>query len=244
MTVLALETATSVCGVAVVRNGEVLAHRSLNGRHIHAEKIMTLVDEALRAAGREIGGLEGIAVSAGPGSFTGLRIGVSTAKGLAFGRDLPVTGVSTLEALAQNVAVAIDPAERGCFFPVVKARQNEVYAALYLLREGKLTCTMQPRIIATAGIAALAGAIDGEGPGVHIVGDAAEEAFEILSASATGRSGRFVLAPSDLRFCDARSVGRLGELRLQEGRGIDARQLEPVYLHELYVTTTSQLPVS
>jgi tRNA threonylcarbamoyl adenosine modification protein YeaZ len=98
--ILAIETATELCGVALVDRHTCIASRTVVEKNIHSERLMVLVDEVLREAGIAVGALSGIAVSIGPGSFTGLRIGLSAAKGLAYARSLPLLAVPTLDALA------------------------------------------------------------------------------------------------------------------------------------------------
>ena len=100
MIVLGIETATAVCAVALVDDDVVRAERRYEIPQAHSEKLMECVDDCLKSAGLALSSIDGIAISIGPGSFTGLRIGLSVAKGLAFATDKPVVGVPTLEALA------------------------------------------------------------------------------------------------------------------------------------------------
>ena len=237
MKVLAIETATSVCGAAIVGDGKVLANRSLNIPHCHSEKIMTLIDEILHEAGLTLRDIDGIAVSAGPGSFTGLRVGVSTAKGLAFASGHPVSAVSTLEALAHNFAPHIELGEHDCCMPLIAARRGEVYAAAYTVRGDRLTCTMSPRVI---GIETLPGVLNDYGT-VFVGGDAAESIHASYPADPRMPLwARIVLVPEAVRLCDAGSVGLLGELQLIQGRLADASSLEPVYLQETFRVPDSQ----
>ncbi len=98
--ILSIETATELCGVALVHNRSCIAQRSVVEKNVHSERLMVLVDEVLREADVDLGALDGIAVSIGPGSFTGLRIGLSVATGLAYARSLPLAAVPTLDAVA------------------------------------------------------------------------------------------------------------------------------------------------
>jgi tRNA threonylcarbamoyladenosine biosynthesis protein TsaB len=113
---LAFDTATSVAGVALVRDGEVLGERSSR-----AVRVLADADELLREAGLDRRELDGVVVGVGPGSFTGLRLGLATARGLAFALDLPVAGVSTLDALAAGAAGAL---------PVIDAGRREVFTVV------------------------------------------------------------------------------------------------------------------
>jgi tRNA threonylcarbamoyladenosine biosynthesis protein TsaB len=126
MLVLGIETSTRQGGVAIVGEDGVLCEAVLNVEVTHSERLLPAVDRALDEARITLENLGGIAVSIGPGSFTGLRIGLSTAKGLAYATGLPLVGVPTLEAMAWAL-----PAARWQVCPVLDARKQEVYAALF-----------------------------------------------------------------------------------------------------------------
>src|SRR5512142_2379760 len=128
MYVLGIETSTKTGSVAVVSDKAVIAQYSLNIEITHSERLMSTVDRVLKDTGIALSQLDGFAVATGPGSFTGLRIGVSTVKGLAFATGKPVAAVPTLFALAWNVPHAAWPV---C--PLLDARKKEVYAAVYAL---------------------------------------------------------------------------------------------------------------
>src|SRR5471030_2747154 len=100
---LQIETATTSCSVALAKDGEVLAFKQVNERNIHAEVITLFIDELMTLNGMAYNNLDAIAVSSGPGSYTGLRIGVSTAKGLCFALDKPLIAVETLAAMAYGI---------------------------------------------------------------------------------------------------------------------------------------------
>lgn len=142
-TILQIETATTACSVAVAINGEVTAVKTINQRNIHAEVITLYVDELLKAEGIDYNALDAIAVSAGPGSYTGLRIGISTAKGLCFALDKPLIAVETLEAMAHGFIssglVEITPDTLLC--PMIDARRMEVYTALFNAEGNRLKAT-------------------------------------------------------------------------------------------------------
>lgn len=125
--ILSIETATSVCSVAIHYSGKLLSLCETNEPGAHAEHLMLLVEESLKKAGVQLDQLVAIAVSEGPGSYTGLRIGVSTAKGLAFGLDIPLISVNTLQSLASAIAV-----KKGeLIIPVLDARRNEIYREVF-----------------------------------------------------------------------------------------------------------------
>jgi tRNA threonylcarbamoyladenosine biosynthesis protein TsaB len=125
--ILSIETSTTVCSVAIHSRGVLKAVAEVDESGVHAEKIMLLIEQACDNAGVKLKDLDAIAVSEGPGSYTGLRIGVSTAKGLSFGLDIPLIGVNTLQALGS--AVQIEPGEY--LIPVLDARRMEVYFQVF-----------------------------------------------------------------------------------------------------------------
>jgi len=137
-TILCLETATTNCSVALSVNGSVIALREDDTPgYSHAEKLHVLIDEIAKEASIKMSDLDAVAVSKGPGSYTGLRIGVSAAKGLCYSLEIPLISIPTLTVLAQS-ASAID----GVIIPMLDARRMEVYSAVYntdkkLIRETK-----------------------------------------------------------------------------------------------------------
>jgi tRNA threonylcarbamoyladenosine biosynthesis protein TsaB len=129
--ILAIETATKLCSVAVARDGRVLALREVESqRHEHAEKVNVFIAEVLAEAGLSLKDLDAVAVGIGPGSYTGLRIGLSAAKGLCYALEVPLIGLSTLGTLARS---AIDAAKIPVAMvqPMIDARRMEVFTGTY-----------------------------------------------------------------------------------------------------------------
>ena len=126
MLLLAMDTTTTVCSVAVGEEGNLLAEYLLNLHKTHSQRLMPLVISLLKDSDIDRSQLEGIAVAVGPGSFTGIRIGVSTARGLAQGLGIPVIGVNTLEALA-----GVGASYPALLCPLLDARRDQVYTAVY-----------------------------------------------------------------------------------------------------------------
>ncbi|WP_413667521.1 tRNA (adenosine(37)-N6)-threonylcarbamoyltransferase complex dimerization subunit type 1 TsaB [Mucilaginibacter sp. Mucisp86] len=131
--ILQIETATTSCSVALARVGEVLDFKEINARNIHAEVITIYINELLNNTGISYNDLDAIAVSSGPGSYTGLRIGVSTAKGLCFALDKPLIAIETLEAMADGVInnPGFFADDKTLLCPMIDARRMEVYTALF-----------------------------------------------------------------------------------------------------------------
>ena len=132
-TILLLESSTSTLSVALYREGKITAAREKAATRDHAALLLTFVDEVIRESGLRPAGLDAVAVSKGPGSYTGLRIGVSSAKGLCYALDKPLIAVSPLQALAVEAARSFDAdtAAQALFCPMTDAGRMEVYAGLY-----------------------------------------------------------------------------------------------------------------
>ncbi|OYW92069.1 MAG: tRNA (adenosine(37)-N6)-threonylcarbamoyltransferase complex dimerization subunit type 1 TsaB [Alishewanella sp. 32-51-5] len=144
MKFLALDTSTEACSVALALDGQILALDEVCPQQ-HSKRILPMLQQLLSDAGVSLYQLDGIIFGRGPGSFTGVRIGVSVAQGLAFGADLPVFGVSTLAAMAQAAAVQQNATE---VIAAIDARMAEVYIAAYTLDEAGLMQAITPEIAA------------------------------------------------------------------------------------------------
>ena len=132
-TILHIETATDVCSVALSRGEEIIGLKEEAGGNNHAKNLLPFVEEALRQGGCTVKDLDGVAVSVGPGSYTGLRIGVSTAKGIAYTAGIPVMAIGTLESIAQGAKTlwAETSAEQPQIIPMIDARRMEVFTTRY-----------------------------------------------------------------------------------------------------------------
>jgi tRNA threonylcarbamoyladenosine biosynthesis protein TsaB len=174
----------------------------------------------LRSAGCRLDDVGALAVAVGPGSFTGLRIGIATMKSLAFATGRPLVGVPTLDALAWTLPYA---APLVC--PVLDAKKNEVYAALYRTREGRLCPCLPARAQAPAALAAELAAATGEP--VVFVGDAAALHAPVFRAALGDRAH---VGPPGLRLPSAVTVAELGWAALERGEAVDPDVLVPLYV--------------
>ena len=131
--ILCLETSTSVCSVALNESCCTLAQRESEKQNAHSEKITTFIKEVMETVGISYPQLDAVAVSQGPGSYTGLRIGVSTAKGICYAADLPMMAIDTLEAMAYGMKEKLGSqiTENDLLIPMIDARRMEVYAAVF-----------------------------------------------------------------------------------------------------------------
>ena len=217
---LAIETATAAAGVALLRGDAVVAARALPSERPASETLLPTLVALLAEAGVALAAIEAFAVSAGPGSFTGLRVGVATVKGLAFGSDALVVSVPTLAALALRAAPAPGP-----IAALLDARRGEVYAAVYDRdpaeppRVGPVV--LRPEALADV-IATLA-----EGAACTLIGEGVAVVADVLRAR-FGDQLRWVPPPVGLP--DPVAVGRLGARMLAAGAGFTAFALTPVYV--------------
>ena len=141
--ILQIETATTVCSVALATDGIVVGYKQVDQRNIHAEVITLYVEELISTAGLKYTDLDAIAISCGPGSYTGLRIGVSTAKGLCYALDKSLIAIDTLEAMANGVVAdkSLSISDETLLCPMIDARRMEVYTALFDSAGNKIKAT-------------------------------------------------------------------------------------------------------
>lgn len=128
--ILCIETATEVCSVAISVDGVSVQYRETSDQNSHSERLTVIIVELLKACSLTVSDLDAVAVSMGPGSYTGLRIGTSTAKGFCYGLGIPLIAISTLEAIANGAKQSL-PENQGVFIPMIDARRMEVYTATY-----------------------------------------------------------------------------------------------------------------
>jgi tRNA threonylcarbamoyladenosine biosynthesis protein TsaB len=218
MIILGIEASAKVAGAAVYRDDQIVAEQMVNGALTHSETLMPMVDAVLQAANVQPEQLDGIALTAGPGSFTGLRIGAATAKGLALGLNIPLIPICTLEGLAANMG----PTD--CLVvPMMDARRNQVYTAVYDWNQGEL---MAPEAMS---VADLAMKLQELGRPVVVLGDGSALYAEKLHAL----SGvDVILAPAHLRHARAGAVAALGAKKYAKGEYINGSALELNYLRK------------
>ncbi len=214
--ILGIDTTTLACCVALF-DERLVAERSLYIRQAHSVKIMTMIGDVMRDAGARPEDITAVAVSAGPGSFTGLRIGMATAKGLAFGWGRPVVPVPTLDALARTAVPW-----PGVICPILEARKGEVYAALYLGTDG--SAILPPRCLAVESLPSVPANTNDS---VLFLGDAAGVCAGILDAALGPRA---VIAPEERRLPRAWSVCAIGSEMLRAQCGVSPLQARPTYL--------------
>jgi tRNA threonylcarbamoyladenosine biosynthesis protein TsaB len=229
MIILGIETATAVCGVAVVRDGHVESEQIVESPQVHSEKLVPLIEQVVRESGIRPSDLDAIAVSIGPGSFTGLRIGLSVAKGLCFALGKPVVPVPTLEALAHRVANGSPEFLGGYILPLLDARRGDCYASLYRL-DGAMPVEVEP--VRAVRLSALREFLGGRMP-VTICG---EGESLLRNDPVTGTMPGVRFAPPALSSCHPAAVAGVGGRMFAAGRTADLSTLEPLYVREFFTT--------
>ncbi|MCR4399516.1 MAG: tRNA (adenosine(37)-N6)-threonylcarbamoyltransferase complex dimerization subunit type 1 TsaB [Syntrophomonadaceae bacterium] len=219
MLVLAIESATPVAGVALVTESKLMAEHYVDYGKTHSQTLMVMVDQLLKGAGLQLGDLDALVVSAGPGSFTGLRIGMALGKGLALGAGLPLLGVSTLDGLALQAGPCDGP-----IWPMLDAGRGEVYTCGYRLEEGRPERVGEYRACRPERLVS-EWAAEGESR-VVVLGDGALRYRQLLEASP---GLHLVWPPLPALLPRASSLGTLAVDRLRRGERGDAVSLVPVY---------------
>lgn len=229
--ILCIETGTDVCSVGLAENGQLVALRESCGRD-HARNVAVYVDELLRERDIDADEIDAIAVGKGPGSYTGLRIGVSFAKGLCYGLRKPLIAIGSLDALvevaredAEAGIVDVEDFERATLCPMVDARRMEVYTQLFNGR-GEAQSEVEAKIIDEQSFAEEIAAAEE----FVIFGNGAAKCAGTLSAKAK----LIEVVPS------ARGLARLAQEALDAGRTEDIAYFEPFYLKNFVVTTSKK----
>ncbi len=229
--ILCIETGTDICSVGIAKEGELLSLRESDEGRDHARKVGVFVDELLRETGIAPDDLDAVAVGKGPGSYTGLRIGVSFAKGLCYGLQKPLLAVGSLDALVEVARedyeagiISVDNWAEARLCPMVDARRMEVYTQVFDA-EGRALGEVAAEVVSAESFAAYRNA----GHPFVIFGSGARKCADLL-AGAT-----FVeVTPS------ARGLARLAQQALDEGRTEDIAYFEPFYLKDFVVTTSKK----
>ncbi len=217
--ILAFESTAKVASVALMKGGRVLCEYSVDAGLTQSELLLPMAEHCLASVHKDFSDLSALACTVGPGSFTGVRIGVSTVKGIAFGKNLPCIGVSTLESLAQNLKGLT-----GIFAAVMDARRAQVYNALFLSDGETITRLTPDRAISLDQLAEeLAAYKEKE---IYLVGDGYEVAMRYLADKALP----LCVTPAALRAQRADSCAAVAERMLSQGLAVSDRALSPTYL--------------
>jgi len=215
--ILNIETATKNCSVAIAQDGKTLLCKQIaESGYSHAEKLHVFIEELLLELQLNYKDLNAIAVSQGPGSYTGLRIGISAAKGLCYALDIPLIAVDTLEILARQLQVSED-----YIVPMIDARRMEVYSAIFDAQYQKLRET-QAEIITEDSFATLEGT-------VYFVGDSTEKCTATLTQS------NFIFK-DNIVYPSANEMSQLSAEKYKKNDTVDVAYFEPYYLKDFMTT--------
>ena len=218
MLILAFETSAKAASVALTEDGKLLGESYQNTGLTHSQTLMVMAEDLLKQCGKTVEDITAVAVAEGPGSFTGVRIGVAAAKGFAWGRNIPCYGASTLEAMAESLGVY-----EGYVCPVMDARRSQVYNALFYVSRGNITRVKEDRAIALAELSQELQAL--EGP-IFLVGDGSDLTYRTLS----GEVSNLVLPPEHRKHQRATGVAILAAKKQAAGESGDGAALQPNYL--------------
>lgn len=229
--ILCIETGTDICSVGIARDGELISLRESDEGREHARKTALFVDELLHETGIAPDELDAVAVGKGPGSYTGLRIGVSLAKGLCYGLGVPLVAVGSLDALTEVARedhragiLSVDDWDRALLCPMVDARRMEVYAQVFDSCGSPLS-DVSAEVVDSESFAAFRAS----GRPFVIFGSGARKCADLLPGA------QFVeVAPS------ARGLARLAQQALDAGHTEDVAYFEPFYLKDFVVTTSKK----
>lgn len=220
MKILSVECSATPCSVAISENGKILASAFTNVKLTHSQTLMPMVKSVLRSSLLNIKDIGAFAVSSGPGSFTGVRIGISAVKGMAQSGGLPCISVSTLESMAQNYSDA------ECFVcAVMDARCNQVYNALFSNKNGFCERLCEDRALAIDDLVPQIKELAKKGEKIYIVGDGAEIFYKSVKDTEN-----VVLADEQRRFQNAVGVSAVAEIMFENEIYISAEELQPKYL--------------
>jgi tRNA threonylcarbamoyladenosine biosynthesis protein TsaB len=220
MRVLSLDSSTEVASCAVIEDSKLLGEITYNNEKQHSIILMPMIDNLLTTLHLDLKDIDGFVVAKGPGSFTGLRIGMATVKGLSFGVNKPSIAVSSLDSLAYNLAFA-----DGIICPILDALRDNVYTRLFLSENGDLKPLSDYMAVSLDELITELKAHDKK---VYFVGDGIYKHRDKLSSLVTNA----FFAPAHLNLTRASSLGELGLKLLNSGETEDLNTLAPIYLRK------------
>ena len=218
MLILAFETSAKAASVALLEENKLLGESYQNTGLTHSQTLMVMAEDLLKSSGKTVADVTAVAVAEGPGSFTGVRIGVAAAKGFAWGGQIPCYGVSTLEAMAESLGVY-----DGYVCACMDARRNQVYNGLFKAVGGKLERVSEDRAIALAELKTELAELSGH---IYLVGDGAVLTHKTLSEEVSN----LVLPPEHRIHQRAVGVALLAKAKIEASENGDGNALTPNYL--------------
>ena len=219
MIVLAIETCSSLCGAAIVRDGSIIGKFSINISNLHDEKLLGIIDNLIKACSLTIDDIDGYAVSIGPGSFTGIRIGMSVAKGLAIAKDKPLASVTVLDAFAYRAKDLLTFGKIENLCVVLDAKRDEVYYSIFIIKDhieriSEYDCksiTELKQIISD---------------GTLFIGDAVEKVKKELNPE------KYFFSSGEFNSNDPGVIALMGYEKITSCMSEDVDKLEPLYIKD------------
>ena len=218
MLILAFETSAKAASVALMEGTKLLGESYQNTGLTHSQTLMVMAEDVLKQCGKSAQDVQAVAVAEGPGSFTGVRIGVAAAKGYAWGKEIPCYGVSTLEAMAESLGIY-----EGFVCPVMDARRSQVYNTLFYVNRGVVERHREDRAISLADLKDDLEHLDGP---IYLVGDGATLTYNTLKDSID----ELILPPEHRMHQRAVGVGLVAARMAAEGLAPSGGELTPNYL--------------
>jgi len=219
MMILALESSGLVASAALVTPGKIVGEFSTDFKKTHSQTLLPMTDALLKMTGVELSELDAVAVSGGPGSFTGLRIGSATAKGLGLALGIPIVSVPTVDGIAYNMA-----GTDALVCPVMDARRNQTYTGLYTFENGEMKCLCPQKAVA---IEEIIGQINSIGRKVIFLGDGVPVFRQVIDEKL---KTPHEYAPIHLAVQRAGTLGALALRYYEQGRYVSAAEHRPDYL--------------
>lgn len=221
MKILGIDSSGMVASAAVAADNTLVAEFTVNNKQTHSQTLLPMIDQVIQMSGIALQEIDAIAIAAGPGSFTGLRIGASTAKGLGLALDKPIVPVPTLEGMAYRLA-----GSNGLVCPMMDARRNQVYTGIYHVATDKLDVVADQKAVDVREI--LQELAEYQEP-VIFLGDGVPVYQEVIAECC---QGEYQLAPLHLSRQSAAAVAALGEIYYRQGKTETAQEHRPVYLRK------------
>lgn len=216
MNILSLDTTAEVCTAAICDGDKLIAEMTVNTGNTHSQTLLPVVEQILKISELSLDDIDYFACCTGPGSFTGVRIGVATLKGIAYGKNKPCVSVSTLDALAYNLI-----GYEGILCPVMNARRNQVYNALFECRDGKITRLCPDRALS---IDELDEELAALGKKVYLSGDG----YNITVKGFKKTKVEYV--PERMRYQSGYSVACCALEKINAGETLSDSEMKPIYL--------------
>lgn len=221
MKILGIDSSGLVASAAIADEKNIIAEFTVNNKQTHSQTLLPMIEKVVDMSGIELEQIDAIAITAGPGSFTGLRIGSATAKGIGLALKKPVVSVPTLEGLAYRVSVF-----DGIICPIMDARRNQVYTGIYKMDKGNLVCLSEQKAVDIHEIMEELEKYDEKviflGDGVEVQRETIEKEFK----------KEYCFAPIHLSKQSAAAVAVLGDIYFNQGKAEDAAEHKPIYLRK------------